>query len=63
MQTLIKTQIYNKLKPQKFLFLKNVKPLINTTPLPTNSVNEASNVGDDIVELASIEDLPKADVR
>jgi hypothetical protein len=32
----IKTQIYNKLKPQKFLFLKNVKPLINTTPLPTN---------------------------
>ena len=30
-----KTQIYNKLKPQKFQFLKNVNPIVNTTPQPT----------------------------
>ena len=31
----VKTQIYNKLKPQKFQFLKNAKPIINTKPQPT----------------------------
>ena len=31
----LKTQKYNKLKPKKFHFLKNVKNLINTRPSPT----------------------------